>query len=352
MRRYLKTSKGGFLKRAGNPFRLFKDYLITHSRLIIRNVVIVIAVSLVVFIAVGLLVFRLMWQGPPEVAVPNITGKDLIGGLIALQNSNLHAVVDPRFFSDSEKNTIVEQNPKPGSIVREGKDVRIIVSKGPIISVIEDYTGMTVVFVRNRLQEIFSFQGKTIQIGKISTLASDSPRGTIVSQYPPPNTPIAEVDAIDLVVSKGREVSIVQLADYTYENIKEVMETLALKGILVHVVPEEVDDPEQDGIILAQEPPEGTLVSRNETVTFYVGYLPTERQKDTLSERVIEFEVPVDVEDEAVVRIVVQDRIGEREIYHEENMAGDLLTIPFKSYSNTTAFIYVDGGLQEVLKYE
>ena len=339
------------MEKTGRPFQIFKDYVSTHSRIIIRNVLIVLLLFIIVFLSVGLLVFWLMRRGQPEVAVPKVTEKDLVEGLLILQKKSLRAIIDPRYFSDREKNTIVEQDPRPGSIVREGKDVKIIVSKGPIISIVEDYTGKTTTFVQNRLQEIFSFQGKTIRIGNITSVASEEPPGTIVGQFPPPNTPITNVDTIDLVVSKGTEIQAFYLEDYTDADISDVMQMLALRGVLVHVVPEEVIDPSLNGLIIAQEPPEGTIVKRNETVTFYVGYLPSEKDKEQLYARVLNFDVPENFET-IQIRILVQDRIGEREIYNEENMGGDSLSIPFKSYSDTTAYIYIEGSVYEVRKLE
>jgi len=339
------------MERTGRPFQIFKNFVNSRSRIVIRNVLIVLLLFIIVFLTVGLLVFWLMRRGQPEVAVPKVTEKDLVEGLLILQKKSLRAVIDPRYFSDREKNTIVEQDPRPGSVVREGKDIKIIVSKGPIISIVEDYTGKTTTFVQNRLQEIFSFQGKTIRIGNITSVASDEPPGTIVGQFPPPNTPITNVDTIDLVVSKGSEIQAFYLEDYTDADISDVMQMLALRGVLVHVVPEEVIDPSQNGLIIAQEPPEGTIVKRNETVTFYVGYLPSEKEKDQLYARVLNFDVPEDFET-IQIRILVQDRIGEREIYNEENMGGDSISIPFKSYSDTTAYIYIDGSVYEVRKLE
>ncbi len=340
-----------FFKRVKGIFRIFNNYVITNSKLIIRNVIIVLLLAVVVLVAVSMLVFIFVRKGPPEVSVPKVTGNDLIEGLLILQKKKLNSVIDPRYFSDQEKNIIVEQDPKPGSSVREGKSIKLVVSKGPIISIVEDYTGETVAFVQNRLQEIFSFQSKTIKIGTVATIASAEPAGTIIGQSPPPNTPITNVETIDLVVSKGPEIQAFYLDNYTDQNIKEVMQALALRGVLVNIIPEDTSDPVQNGIIIAQEPPEGTVVKRNETVTFYVGYLPSEKGKDKLYARVLNFDVPKDL-NKVQVRIVVKDKISEREIYNDENSGGDSLSIPFKSYSNTTVYIYIDEGVYEVRKIE
>ncbi|HUT66007.1 MAG TPA: PASTA domain-containing protein [Spirochaetota bacterium] len=332
-------------------FRLFKERVESNSKLVVRNVALIIAIFICVFLAISLVTFFVLRKGPPEVAVPKVTNKDLIEGLIILQKKNLRALIDPRYFSDQPKNTIVEQMPKAGSIVREKKDIKLIVSKGPIISIVEDYMGMTITFVQNRLQEIFSFQGKTIRIGNVTYVASEYTEGTIVGQYPPPNTPITNVETIDLIISKGREIHAFQLKDYTGQKVEDVMQLLALRGVLVHIITEEVLDPSMNGIIISQEPAAATVVKRNETVTFLVGYLPSEEEKEKLFARVLNFDVPDDIE-EADVRIVVKDRISEREIYNAENVGGDSISVPFKSYSNTIVYIYVDNGLFEMRTME
>jgi beta-lactam-binding protein with PASTA domain len=341
----------GFFKKAGSVFRIFKEYVSTNTRVIIKNIVIILFVFLIVFIAVSAFVFWLIRKGPPEVTVPKVTEKELIESLIILQKKNLDVLVDPRYFSEYQKNIVVEQIPKAGSIVREGKDIKLIVSKGPIISIVEDYTGKTMAYVQNRLQEIFSFQGKTIKIGNITYVISEQPQGTIIGQYPPPNTPITNVENIDLVISKGREIQAFRLNDYTGQNVNEVMQLLALRGVLVRIVTEEVTNPAQNGLILQQEPGQDTLVSRNDTVTFHVGYLPSEKEKERLYARVLNFDVPKDLQNVAI-RIVVRDRIGEREIYNADNNGGDSISIPFKSYQNTTVYIYIDDAVYEVKKLE
>lgn len=346
-----KYHNGIFFRKTNNIFRLFNNYVATKSRIIIRNVIIILFIFIVVFIFVSSLVFWLVKKGPPEVTVPRVTDEELIEGLIILQKKRLKAIIDPRYFSNYQKNIIVEQNPEAGSIVREGKDIKLIVSKGPIVSIVEDYTGKTIAYVQNRLQEIFSFQGKTIKIGNITHVISESPQGTIIGQFPPPNTPIPYVENIDLVISRGKEIQVFRLKNYAGENVNEIMQFLALRGVIVQVVTEEIIDPSQNGLIMMQDPSEGTLVNRNDTVTFRVGYLPSEKEKEKLYARVLNFDVPPEF-DKVLVRIVVKDRVGDREIYNAENTGGESISVPFKSYSSTTIYIYVDNGVYEVRKLE
>ena len=346
-----KSGRGGLVSKINNMFRLFNRYISTNSKLVIRNVIFILLIFIVVFGVVTTFVFWFIRKGPPEVTVPNITGTELMEGLLILQKKNLRASIDPRYFSEYAQNVVVEQNPKAGSIVREGKDIKLIVSKGPIVSIVEDYTGKTIAYVQNRLQEIFSFQGKTIKLGNTTFVTSEEPQGTIIGQFPPPNTPITNVDTIDLVISAGKEIKAFKLANLVGEKITDVMELLALRGVLVSIITENILDPSQNGLIISHDPPEGTLIEKGDTVTFVVGYLPSEREAAKLYARVLNFDVPVEL-DTVHLRVVVSDRIGEREIYNAENKGGDSISVPFKSYSNTTVYIYIEDGVYEVRKME
>jgi len=348
---HLKESLQRFFYKVKRSFRIFNTNIISHSRIIIKNIIIILFIFIAILLLVSLLTFQIIRKGPPETVVPKVAGKDLVEGLIILQKKNLRAIIDPRYFSDNPKNIIVEQEPKAGSVVKERKDIKLIVSKGSIVSIVEDYTDRTLSFVQNRLQEIFSFQGKTIRIGNIAYVTSDKHKGIIVGQYPPPDTPITNVDKIDLIISKGQEIQALMIKDYTGENISDVMESLALQGVLVNIITEETVDPSQNGIIISQDPQVGSVVNSNDTVTFHVGYLPSEKEKDKLYARVFNFVVPADIKN-ATIRIVVKDRIGEREIYNAENRGKDSISIPFKSYSNTTVYVYINDSVYELRKYK
>ncbi len=346
-----KSGNGGLFLKTNNMFRLFNRYIATNSKLVIRNIIFILLIFIVVFGLVTTFVFWFLQKGPPEVTVPNITGTELMEGLLILQKKKLNAFIDPRYFSEHAANVVVEQNPKAGSIVREGKGIRLIVSKGSIVSIVEDYTGKTNAYVQNRLQEIFSFQGKTIKLGNTTFVTSEEPQGTIIGQFPPPNTPITNVDTIDLVISAGKEIKSFTLKDLAGKKITDVMELLALTGVLVSVITEDIMDPSRSRLIISHSPGECTVVRRGDNVTITVGYLPSEREREKLYARVLNFEVPAGLE-KTDIRIVVADRIGEREIYNAENNGGDNISVPFKSYSNTTVYIYVEEGVYEVRKME
>jgi beta-lactam-binding protein with PASTA domain len=153
------------------------------------------------------------------------------------------------------------------------------------------------------------------------------------------------------VISAGKEIKAFNLNDLAGEKITDVMELLALRGVLVSVIAEDILDPSQNGLIISHDPGEGAVITRGDTVTITVGYLPSEQEREKLYARVLNFDVPVELEI-ADIRIVVADRIGEREIYNAENIGGDNISVPFKSYSNTTVYIYVDEGVYEVRKME
>jgi hypothetical protein len=66
-----------------------------------------------------------------EIKVPEITGKDYVQSEEELASLGLKIKRRADRFSTEKPNTIVEQLPKPGEIVKTGQMILVVVSKGP-----------------------------------------------------------------------------------------------------------------------------------------------------------------------------------------------------------------------------
>jgi serine/threonine-protein kinase len=71
--------------------------------------------------------------GPREkkINMPLLIGKDLGEAKKELENNKLNLGSVDFKSSDAKKNTVIDQNPKPGAEVEEGSSVNLIVSSGP-----------------------------------------------------------------------------------------------------------------------------------------------------------------------------------------------------------------------------
>ena len=168
------------------------------------------------FILVALLAFFLVLRGAEKVMVPDVRRMDLADALVKLQERELYSRLALRFTDDPlEKNTILEQSPAPGSIVKAGRRVKLTVSRGSVLDKVENYVGQDLESVRLHLQSIFSSSRPLITIREPYMLRfDDATAGTILEQKPLPGTEISGITVLDLVVSKGPESKKAAVPDF------------------------------------------------------------------------------------------------------------------------------------------
>ena len=79
------------MEKTGRPFQLFKDYVSSHSRIIIRNVLIVLLLFVVVFLSVGLLVSNIIFV--TAIMLKPISGEPVaLGDYFKKGNPKLHLI--------------------------------------------------------------------------------------------------------------------------------------------------------------------------------------------------------------------------------------------------------------------
>jgi len=99
-----------------------------------------------------------------------------------------------------------------------------------------------------------------------------APVGQVVSQTPAGGTNAAVNSTVTLTVSKGPQLVLVP--NVTQDDRGTATQLLQQAGFTVSVIPQDVTDPTQEGLVLAQDPTGGKL-PQNATVTITVGHLVT-----------------------------------------------------------------------------
>ena len=132
-----------------------------------------------------------------EIAVPNVTGKQLNLAQQILESENLRVNVAEIYNSKVPAGEVVRQDPDAGRNVKLERMVTIYVSKGGETIDMPDLVGLTKDVATKRLQKI------GLQIGSVYEKESEKKAGILVSQYPAAGTKINRGEIIDLVVSNG-----------------------------------------------------------------------------------------------------------------------------------------------------
>ncbi|MDC7232275.1 MAG: PASTA domain-containing protein [Spirochaetales bacterium] len=152
-----------------------------------------------------LITFFVSVRGAEQTLVPDVTGELLMDGLISLQEKELYPRIQVRYTEDPlEKNRIISQDPKAGSVVRAGKRVKLMISKGAVVDKVGSYTGQSLSDVKTQLQTLFASYTPLMVIKEpVVFVFDDAPPGTILEQKPEADTPLAGLTELVFIVSRG-----------------------------------------------------------------------------------------------------------------------------------------------------
>ena len=201
-------------------------------------------------------------EGPPKTEVPDVRGKSSLEAVQSLNDANLKAKV-VSVNSNKAADTVLAQDPPPGTKVKQDTVVRINVSKGPQPVSVPDVTGLPF----DQASAQLTSQG--FQVGR-TDVDSSQPADTVVSETPAPGTSAAKGSTVTLTVSKGPTTSAVP--DVTNQDPDTASATLQASGFKVSRTQQDVSDPNLDQIVVDQDPKGGSEAKQGATVTIVVGH--------------------------------------------------------------------------------
>jgi len=137
-------------------------------------------------------------NGLPNVGLPSVLGYNFVEAERTLQAwPNAKFLVDiKRSFNEGPKDSVIDQQPKPGAQVREGSKITLTVSDGPAPTFVPNFVGMTAAAA----QAAASKAG--IKLDTSQTI-SGMPANTIASQDATPGSKIDANVIVHLIVNSG-----------------------------------------------------------------------------------------------------------------------------------------------------
>jgi beta-lactam-binding protein with PASTA domain len=248
-----------------------ETYVANHLRLFISM-----AIGLLVFVGiVAMLVFFVNVRGTEQTMVPDVQGRDLTSALLELQVKELYPRILLRYSqSPAEKGLILEQSPQPGTIVKAGRRIQLVVSQGVMINTVENYLGRNVEDVRLDLHSFSTAQAALPRnVSRLITLKepliyeySSESAGTVLQQSPEPGTVISGSFMLELVVSRGSEISTARLPNLLGLGLEDTLKQIGLTGIDFEFSLRPPQSGEKPGTVLAQNPPGDIIAASNTRV--------------------------------------------------------------------------------------
>ena len=240
------------------------------------------AIGLIVFVGViALAVFFAAIRGAEQTMVPDVRDLELTEALLELQVKELYPRIQLRYSrSAADRGRILEQSPEPGTIVKAGRRIRLVVSQGVVISHIENYVGRTIDEVRMDIQTLFASAGAGAYATGQPLLSlkepfmyeySPEPPGTILQQSPGPGSPVSGPTVLELVISRGLENELIAVPALTGLSVDAALALLGELGAPFAFSWSPPRSGEKPETVLSQSPAAGTVVAAATELSLVAG---------------------------------------------------------------------------------
>jgi beta-lactam-binding protein with PASTA domain len=292
-----------------------------------------------VLLAIG--VFFLSVRGAEQVLVPDVTGKDLVGALLDLQAKELYPQIQLRYSgSAAEKGIILEQDPHSGSIVKAGRRIRLVISQGVRLSVVENFAGRMLDDVRREIAQNSDSTAFVTLAEPFLYLTSDAPMGTILEQNPAPGTALTGPTIVTLVVSRGPDSGTKEMPSVIGLSPSGAAALLSEREIAFVFATKQADATEKPFVVNAQDRSPGTRVTSTAAVILQVTTPASWDSAEVCalySREVPRTPVPI------IYTLTAISPQGERTVLVSEVLSGGQFTYPYLLPAGTTLSLGVQG---------
>lgn len=208
------------------------------------------------------LTLTLIIKSEDTVIVPDLVGKDVVYALEFLTDLELNTKVKGSEFSDNfPKNHVTFQDPASGMEIKKGRDVRIIISKGPKRISMPNLVSLSVQQARLILEENGVCQGELSQ-----TYNDNKEKDLIIAQAPSPGSMITRGSCVNLLISLGSRPRAYKMPDLNGLSLDEAMLSLENANFKIGEIKSSFAKNKPRNIILNQEPLPGYRVIAGNTV--------------------------------------------------------------------------------------
>ncbi|MFD5317327.1 Stk1 family PASTA domain-containing Ser/Thr kinase [Streptomyces sp. NPDC127098] len=183
-----------------------------------------------------------------------------------LRAAGLDVRVEEDFSENVDPGHVVSTEPERGARVRRNDTVTITVSQGPPVTVVPNLRGIPLDEAREQLADAQLTVGEVVE-----RFSTEVARGSVIETEPDSGTERRPDTPVDLVVSRGEEVSVPDVVGLTESAARQRLAALDLE---VEIASERVFSGEEAGTVAAQDPRGGRSAAAGETVTLTISRGP------------------------------------------------------------------------------
>lgn len=273
-----------------------------------------------------------------EVQVPNVVGQRELDAERALLEKKLVVVYDEGEYDDQvPAGEILRQTPEGGSVVKEGREITLVVSLGANLIEVPEVTG------KNKNDAKAELENKGLSLGHETTNYSpDVPEGEIILQIPRAGEQVKAGTKVDVTISLGPTPQMVTIPNLKDKTLAEAKTELTKAGLTLGSVTEEESYTKETGVVLGQSLAAGGQTMQDTSIDLTVSKGPG---PDAYKIGKVEMLVP----QSGTMVLELIDDDGRAIIYSKEWLEGDYLSTEFTYKGSGQVNIYCNDQLVETV---
>ena len=291
---------------------------------------------------------HLMIRSENSVVVPDLMGKEVVYALELLTDLGLNTKVKGSQYSSTiPKHHIISQAPDPGAEIKQGRDVRLVISKGPYAVVYPNLIGMDLPLATIALEE------NDLRRGTLSyTYHRQQPREEILAQFPRPGTTGMRESTVDLLVSAGPRPQLIRMIDLRGQGLEYAIDAIEKYHLVVGNISQVENPAMADNLVLEHSPAHGYPVTSGSSVDLTINrhtriFNAGRRQDGTL----FRYRAPQGFLRQHV-RVRVIRPVGTLDIFNDFVKPGEEIWLLVLRDMPTALFLYLDGELTTTMTYD
>ena len=202
------------------------------------------------------LTLALIIKSEDTVIVPSLEGKDVVYALELLTELELNTKVKgSEYTADIPKNYVVFQEPQPGAEIKKGRDVKIILSKGPKTVSMPNLLDLSLQQANIILEEYGICQGELSR-----TYNKKVEKDHIIAQVPSQGTMISRGGCVDLLISMGVQSKAFKMPDLIGLTLEDALQSIEKVNLVIGEIKSSHHKNKPRNIIVKQAPTSGHRV--------------------------------------------------------------------------------------------
>ena len=243
-----------------------KEFLTKKEYIKERRIFFIFITLIILFFFFDRVFMSVVTRQEKEGVVPNLVDLSLEEAEEVLKKEGLSLVVmSEEYVADKPAGLVVSQTPEPESVVKKGRRIRVVVSKGAKMTVVPNLKGVSL-----RQAELMLDQAG-LKIGEvIGTTNNGFPENVVVSSIPSFGVSVPEGISVRLLVNKSSSNGTVIVPNFVEKNLKEAYNIAKESGLEIGKIKSKKEKSLLPNTIMEQIPKAGAEVDKGSKVELVV----------------------------------------------------------------------------------